>query len=406
MKYLQFMMIGGKDYVDQCMEDELIQENLVRNIQGAAEIGGRVQIVLSDKASKIALQEKLLELGVSKEELKSLQVVEERKLLEVCKNFLESGIDPRGADKFKMLLGFKGDPKMGLMYQDTLKLLTLYNAPKGQIVEFADLDQQVDIRQNPNFSISGDAGLYTSMHLGEHPNDSAYRRHDMNKGELIKYYRNNPESSNRPYTNERSYLVGRGGDEKIMKVLFSYVGNIPHFFINDYFSSLSYQEKVRIGSAGISDAAMSPEVRETLIKRVHIDFNQTSLLPRERAQGKEVGFEHLEREKPANKKDAQQSFVKIEDIEISSKEEQVRVTTFLQESPVKITGGRTAISDFEIPSGIIDANTQNQNSIMTPSNVFAGLTVVALGAVLLRRMFGGGNAAKTQKNSGGGGKAR
>lgn len=95
MKYLQFMMIGGKDYVDQCMEDELIQQNLVRNIQGAAEIGGRVQIVLSDKASKIALQEKLLELGVSKEELKSLQVVEERKLLEVCKNFLESGIDPR-----------------------------------------------------------------------------------------------------------------------------------------------------------------------------------------------------------------------------------------------------------------------------------------------------------------------
>lgn len=392
MKYVQFVMSGDTKYVTKCMDDEAIQENMVRNIQGAAQIGGRVRITVSDKGCEELLSKRLRNLGITESEMGSVEMVDEKRLLKNCKKFFEAG-DPRGAEKFKALMQLKKDPQRKGMYYDTIKMLSIHDAPEGQVVEFADLDQQIDITKNPDFKFRKDVPLATSMHLGEHSNDHNYRRHDMNEKELIAYGHKNSGVSNRAYTNERSYMVGRGGDRNIMMNVFMFVGNLPHIFVGDHFMSLDYNQRVALGSRGISDAEMSSDLRDTLIKKYHIDFNETSLMERERAQGKEVGFEHAEKEKPTR-----------------SKKQENRKSAYEVGNEGNARGGSIfaeAAAIDNVRPGDFTFNPQEQigngkdNSI--PNNVVGDAFAAALigAAYLARRLFrGGGNNNKPQGKGG------
>ncbi len=283
MKYLQFVMLGGQDYVDRSMSDKFIRDNILRNVRGAAEIGGKVRITVLDEASKVKLFEHFDKSGISEEERQTVEFVNAKDLMNAYKK-----IDPERHDVLKGVSN-PTNPRF-VLYADMIKLLSIYNAPKDQLVEFADLDQHIDIKKNPDFSVDGKVGIYTSMHLGMHSNDAKYRRHDLSKKELLKYYKANiGNPSDHPYSNERSYLVGVGGDSRVMNVAYFYARNKPNFLINDHITTLPYEQRFD----PMPDADMPQKLKETLIKKYHLDFNQTSLLPRERAQGKMVGFARL-----------------------------------------------------------------------------------------------------------------
>lgn len=288
-------MLGGKDYVDHCMQDDFIRENILRNIRGAAQINGKIDITVSDKESKKALKESFAAFGLTKEEIGTVSFTHDLSLIKKFDNnipdekaFYDSILEARNS----------GDEFRFGAYADCIKLFSIHNAPKGQLVEMVDLDQQVDIAKSPKFKVKGNEILYTSMHLGQHSGDPSFRRHDMNKKELAEYCRENGRDiNNLAYSNERSYLVGVGQDERIIDVAFA-ARQMPHFLL---LAKAFADQQLRIPPSNIYDKTMPEEVRENMIKRFHLDFSQTSLLEQEKARGLDVPFERLSKSKEAKR---------------------------------------------------------------------------------------------------------
>jgi hypothetical protein len=287
MKRLHFVMLGGKKYVDKCMSDEFITDNLLRNIRGAAKIKGKIDITVSDKDSQKELIKRFAVLGLSEEEMGVVSFTMDMDLMKILETSMSDN-----KDFYAKILGVRnsGDRVRFAVYADNLKLLSIYNAPKGQVVELVDLDQQVDIAKNPDFKVAGDEVLYTSMHFGQHSRHPSYRRHDMDQEEFIEHckkYRGNVDKLS--YTNERSYMVGTGKDERILAVVTASI-KLPHFFA---VARAVVDKKPGIPREEIFDAAMSDSVRAEMIKRFHLPFGETSLLEREITGGVEVPFERL-----------------------------------------------------------------------------------------------------------------
>ena len=423
MKYLQFLMLGGKDYVENSMDDEFIRENVLRNIRGAAQINGKVCMAVSDRESQKRLNEIFEEAGLTGSEIGRVSFVTDKKMINDYqasgRNSRESTMQYEVMDKIREL----GPEEAGKMrfgnYVDNIKLLTIYNAPKGQIVEVVDLDQQIDITKNPNFKVSNKEGLYSSMHVGRMAGDESFRRHDMTKKELLEYSKKNAnDPSNRAYTNERSYLVGFGKDDRILSIV-DYANFYPHYFM----IAKSAKDGVAMDPKNRLDSSMSPQMRETLINKFHLDIDQTSLLDQERGKGFKMGVEKLSKskEEKKNKEALDKITEKSEASDDSVKEDSGMIDAgeinFENLQQIKgdgvssvflnLGGGGISSIDSREPAGTIKPAEIPTNQNSTPSSSFGQIAFVGVLAagigVFLANKFGGGKAGG---GKGKGGKSR
>ncbi|MBL6664299.1 MAG: hypothetical protein ISQ34_00465 [Rickettsiales bacterium] len=333
-KVVQFVMLDQPgnspgDYVANVMDDDNIRENIMRNVRGAADIDGRVRLIFSSRQSREVFLGRLRQIDPDNYD-NNRSVIEIVSADKLTKKFLQDGLGlshfQEQKDEYQrsydMLMQRKGSFTVGefMNYVDVIKLLGIYYCEPGQLVESADLDQQIDITKAPNL---GDkvkkVGLYTSMHLGKYPGDESYRRHDMSKKKLLAYHEEHKtDHENRPYTNERSYIIGFGGDKALLDVVKNFVNVNQHLFtLYDNYEAVAstglgqgiYVNPMFAGSVNIigkgggklkdpkADADIKPKDRQELIRKHHLGINSLSLLPGERSQGRDVAFESFRQEK-------------------------------------------------------------------------------------------------------------
>lgn len=405
MKHLQFMMIGGKSYVDKAMQNEFIKENILRNVKGAIEIDARVCFAVSDKQSKESLIQYLVDNSIELQNIEEyVTFISEKKLLASYKD--KMGEIDNFANYNSLIQARKsGDNLRYGAYLDALKLLLIYNAPENQVTEFCDLDQQIDITKNPDFTVSNKEALYSCMHLGNDPTDIGYRRHDMDKGELIKYSKkNNKNPSNRAYTNERSYLVGIGGDQRLLNI-FHNVRKIPNFFV------LANGENLK-NFFDARDSSMPEDLKKKLVRKFHLDFDDTSLGEKEMSRGKKVGFEYAGEKKP--KLEPELKPIKEDEIELEILEQNTEsnsessLTKQEQYSEAELTLLPTPLDDIIDEINVASADIKQAKNPITQSvnnslnianfNNIAMLTaLICIGATIAKFLYKGQNKQQNKR---------
>lgn len=412
---LHFLMLGGKDYVNKVMQEESTRENVLRNIKGAPTVNGEISIVVSDKASKTALKKNLAKYGLSKEEINSVKVTNDLILMKRLKE--GDTQDRENYEAFKNARNSGDDLRFGA-YSDNIKLLSIYNAPKDVTVEVIDLDQQFDIKKNPSLENDRKEALYSSMHIGQYSGDPSFSRHDMNKEELIEYCQKNGHDINHlAYSNERSYLMGSGKDERLPKIaIFS--RQMPHFFV---LAKALTDQDFAIPHKNTRDNTMPKNVREEMITRFHLPFSQTGLLEKEKARGLDVPFKKLSKSAGKRSLESQSNIlneeksvsspsVTTEDVSIQFDESANQGTT-IQEVLVQATntennvgweslgGGNQAAEN----SGIISSSDAIHEGKSSDSNnpnpsvgqvAFVGTLVAAVAAFIGNKI----NAGQNSKN--------
>ena len=188
-------------------------------------------------------------------------------------------------------------------YCDIIKLLAIYSSNKGQLVEYADLDNAIDIKKNLRLSPNRDEqplgvtmGLIRKNPFEEKP---SFVIHDMSKEELGKYAKENANNPNEVvFTNQRSYFKGLGGDELILTVV-DYANSYPHYPMLAV-ASMTNNPSLEVYR---SESEIPEEVRQNLIEKSHCDrITETSLLNEERISAGEVHFEKMSKEEKVVKK--------------------------------------------------------------------------------------------------------
>lgn len=299
-------MLGGEEYVRNSMADEFIAENILRNVRGAAEINGKIGIVVSDKKSEEELKKILQDRGLNQGQISRVEFSTDKDLVKNYAKMAETSQQRQQAKVLKEVMDL-GPKKAGELrfknYCDIIKLLAIYSSNKGQLVEYADLDNAIDIKKNLRLSPNRDEqplgvtmGLIRKNPLEEKP---SFVIHDMSKEELGKYAKENANNPNEVvFTNQRSYFKGLGGDELILTVV-DYANSYPHYPMLAV-ASMTNNPSLKVYR---SESEIPEEVRQNLIEKSHCDrITETSLLNEERVSAGEVHFEKMSKEEKAAKK--------------------------------------------------------------------------------------------------------